>query len=95
LAFTGVRRHLGWQLHRAATSILLNIAEGSGRYRKLAMAQFYVIATGSAMECAAILDLADRLHVGSTDQRARMRSDVEAVASMLIRLTRAVRESTR
>jgi four helix bundle protein len=95
LAFRGVRRHLGWQLHRAASSIPLNIAEGCGRYRKLDRAQFFVVATGSAMECAAILDIADRLRVGSPDDRACLRSHVEATIAMLISLTRATRQPKR
>jgi four helix bundle protein len=46
------------QLERASVSIVLNIAEGSGRRARGDKAQFYAIARGSAMECAAILNLA-------------------------------------
>lgn len=42
--------NLADQLRRAATSILLNIAEGYGRYHYLDSLRFYYIARGSSME---------------------------------------------
>lgn len=38
-------------------SILLNIAEGSGRFTKPSKRNFYTIARGSVFECVAILDI--------------------------------------
>jgi four helix bundle protein len=46
------------QLQRASSSIVLNIAEGCGRYARLEKAHFYLVARGSAMECAGVLDVA-------------------------------------
>lgn len=46
------------QLERASTSIVLNIAEGCGRFARGEKAHFYLIARGSAMECAAVFDVA-------------------------------------
>jgi four helix bundle protein len=50
-------RELRDQLARAALSIPLNIAESAGRTAPADKAHFVAIARGSAMECAAIVDV--------------------------------------
>ena len=45
------------QLDRASTSILLNIAEGNGKYTLKDRCRFFDTANGSALECAAGLDI--------------------------------------
>ena len=52
------------QFRRAAFSVPLNIAEGTGKNRDADRKRFYAIARGSAMECAAICDI-----VGLIDQQ--------------------------
>jgi four helix bundle protein len=45
------------QLERAGSSIVLNTAEGIGRTSGPDKARFYAMARGSALECAAIVDV--------------------------------------
>ena len=50
-------RHLHDQLRRAASSIALNLAEGTERGSNVDRRRFYRMAMGSVRECQAILDL--------------------------------------
>jgi four helix bundle protein len=52
-----VSRVIKDQLLRASSSIVLNIAEGSGKHSRLEKKNFYVISRGSVQECVAILRL--------------------------------------
>ena len=49
-------RVTNYQLRRASFSIMLNNAEGTSRFRNKDRKNFFVIARGSAFECAAILE---------------------------------------
>ena len=55
------RAYLAEQLQRAATSIALNVAEGAGEFSDKDKSRFYRIARRSATECAAILDVWQRV----------------------------------
>src|SRR4051794_17803034 len=59
------------QLRRAATSVLLNIAEATGRTGDADVARTYAIARGSAMECAAALDALAVLKIVDAERRQR------------------------
>lgn len=45
------------QLRRASFSVVLNLAEGSGRFSKPDRRNFFVISRSSVFECVAILDI--------------------------------------
>ncbi|MFO0750521.1 MAG: four helix bundle protein [Myxococcota bacterium] len=75
------RRHLKDQLVRAADSMVLNIAEGGGRpIGGAARRNFFDIASGSAAEVGAIIDL-----LKPAEAEAR-RVECLRVAQMLARL---------
>ena len=73
------------QLRRAALSVPLNIAEGSGKTARDA-ARFYTIARGSALECASIVDVLDTLGTAEAADIEKCRELLERVVSMLTKL---------
>ena len=74
------------QLDRASASIVLNIAEAAGRRAQKEKGHFYAIARGSAMECAAILDVARTRRLGSETSFRDGRALLVRVVQMLTRL---------
>ena len=79
-------RSLRDQLDRASASILLNIAEGCGRTSRADKAQFYTIARGSAMECAAALDVLLARHLIAPALHRHARGLLVRVIQMLSKL---------
>ena len=78
---------LGDQLRRASTSILLNLAEGTGKFDKDAR-RFYAIARGSALECAAIIDTFEVLgflNGVAYDQAQTLLDRIVAMLTVMIR----------
>jgi four helix bundle protein len=73
------------QFRRAALSILLNIAEGSGKDGRDAV-RFYAIARGSAMECAAVLDAMESLGLVDGAALGEERELLERIVSMLTKM---------
>jgi len=79
------------QLDRASTSIPLNIAEGNGKFSARDRARFFEMARGSALECAACLDvlIARTLTTGEkvTASKERLVRIVEMLVGLLRRFS--------
>lgn len=82
------RAHLKDQLDRAATSIVLNIAEGAGEFSPDEKRRFYRIARRSATEAAAILQIVHRRGQADETRAQHARELLVRVVSMLVRMTR-------
>ena len=78
------------QLDRASTSVPLNIAEGNGKFATRDRCRFLDIARGSALECAACLDVlvAKRLTEEQTIRSGK--EQLVEVVSMLVGLTNSL-----
>lgn len=76
------------QLERASTSIPLNIAEGKGKFTSADRCRFFDIARGSALECAATLDVLSRGLV-SAEAAAEGKEMLREIVSMLVGLIRS------
>jgi four helix bundle protein len=82
--------HLSDQLRRASSSVALNIAEGAGRIGAADKARFYTIAKGSVTECAATLDLLQRLGAIGASEHLKGKSAALRMAPMLTSLAKSV-----
>jgi four helix bundle protein len=76
------------QLRRASVSIPLNIAEGAGRTGHGDVKRHRTIARGSAMECAAILDVCRALKLAPPEQLDDARALLIRIVQMLTKMCR-------
>ena len=81
------------QLDRASTSIPLNIAEGNGKFSRRDRARFFEIARGSALECAACLDVLVVRRLAFESQIEGGKERLVHVVRMLMGLLRRFSES--
>lgn len=77
------------QLDKASTSIPLNIAEGTGRFTNRDKCHFYDIARGSALECAACLDVLLNKNRISEEASDEGKNILFEIVSMLIALIKS------
>jgi four helix bundle protein len=80
---TTLDRNINDQLKRAAFSIMLNIAKGSGRFTKADKRNFYIISRGSVFECAAIFDFLKDQSIISQEEFKTFYQDLEEISKML------------
>jgi len=76
-------RHLKDQLLRAASSIALNLGEGSAKTSQADRRRIYEIALGSARECEAIVDLL-------APNSQKLQEPIDKLARHLYKLIRAL-----
>jgi len=70
-------------LDRASTSIPLNLAEGNGKFTDADRCRFFDIARGSALECAACLDVL--VAKNRIDNAVEGKAQLLRIVSMLVR----------
>ena len=76
------------QLKRAAMSVPLNIAEGAGKPSPVDRARYHAIARGSAMECAALIDVCLLAEMISRDDAYDAKSLLVRIVAMLTKMCR-------
>jgi four helix bundle protein len=87
----GADRHARDQLLRASQSIPLNIAEGNGKLPSPDRLRYWRIALGSALECAAILDVLRVCSTLTEESVAEGKRPLERIVAMLTRMTQQER----
>ena len=85
------RGYLSDQLQRAALSIVLNIAEGAGKFSQADKSSFYTRARGSATECAAVLDVCRKLNLVTPASTEENKAILDRIAKMLTKLIKSCR----
>lgn len=74
------------QLDRASTSVPLNIAEGNAKFSHADRGRFLQIAHGSAVECAACLDVLVARKLLEKAKAEEGKQQVEVIVNMLMGL---------
>src|SRR5207253_7735812 len=73
-------------LDRASTSLPLNIAEGNGKFSTVDRARFLEIARGSALECAACLDVLAVRKLVAAERILPAKERLVRIVNMLMRM---------
>lgn len=84
------RGYLGEQLQRAASSITLNLAEGSGEFALAEKCRFYRMAKRSATECSAVYEILFRLTLIQEESYMQARLLLLRIVAMLTKLAQLV-----
>jgi four helix bundle protein len=77
------------QLDRALNSIVLNIAEGNGKYSKKDRCRYFDISFGSSLESAGCLDILFVRKLISSDELHTGKSMLKELVSMLVGLIKS------
>jgi four helix bundle protein len=79
------------QLRRAAVSVPINIAEGTGRNSKKEFLQFLTITRGSLYETVTLLMIAKRLNYIGEEKHSELSTTIESINKMLSKLISSLR----
>jgi len=85
------RGYLADQLRRAALSIVLNIAEGAGRFSPADKAVFYTRSRASATESAAVFDVCVKFKLVPPAIADQLKGILDRIAQMLTKLIKSRR----
>jgi four helix bundle protein len=77
------------QLSRAAESIVLNIAEGNGKFTQKDRCRYFDISRGSAMECAGCLDVLSAKNLIDEASKKEGKLFLTGIVNMLMGLIKA------
>lgn len=77
------------QLDRAKTSVVLNIPEGNGKFTGPDRCRFFDNARGSALECAACLDLMRIKKFINIEEMEAGKQQLSRIVSMLVGLIKS------
>jgi len=83
------------QLDRASTSVVLNIAEGNGKFSFKERCRFLTIAYGSTVECVACLDVFVAKRLATPEDIEEGRQKLKSVIAMLIGLKNSLMDRVR
>lgn len=81
------------QLSRASFSIVLNIAEGSGRFSKSDRRNFFVITRSSVFECVAILDVLKDNNIISQEEFESLENQADELSRILYAMIKNLSEA--
>jgi four helix bundle protein len=77
------------QLDRASTSIPLNLAEGNGKFTAADRCRFFDTSRGSALECAAALDVLVAKTICNAQEVEPGKALLQKIVSMIVGLIKA------
>ena len=83
IAKNNVKGNCNDQFSRSSFSIILNIAEGSGRFLKADRKNFFTIARSSVFECVAVADVLMDEHIISNGEYDCVESLADELSRML------------
>lgn len=83
------------QLDRASTSVPLNIAEGNGKFAIRDRCRYLDFARGSALECAACLDVLVAKRLAEPDRVTEGKQHLFEIVSMLMGLIKSLSSRVR